>query len=126
MGNSKYNYNKNKYSIKRVDRMVKNMTNKNMSYKEALFKEQKRLAKIRTAKTLGIIGGLTLGYVDLATNGRIHKGAAQLIKNGKDTVSSVLNNHAKSMIIDSNGKVIKRYYLKSLAKSISYSSKLLK
>lgn len=126
MGNSKYNYNKNKYSIKRVDRMVKSMTKKNMSYKEALFKEQKRLAKIRTAKTLGIIGGLTLGYMDLATRGEIHRGAVQLIRNGKDTVSSVLNKHAKSMIIDSNGKVIKRYYLKSLARSISHTQKLLK
>lgn len=118
MGNSKYNYNKNKYNIKRVDRMVKNMTNKNMSYKQALFKEQKRLARIRTAKTLSIIGGLTLGYMDLATGGEIHRGAVRLIKNGKDAVSNVLNSHAKSMIIDSNGKIIRRHYLKSLGKVI--------
>lgn len=118
MGTSKYQYNKNRYGMKRVNRMVKNMDKKGMTYKQALNKEQIRLARVRTAKALSILGGISLGYIDIATGGEVHKSFGRLGKNiinkGKETCNSL----AKSMILDSNGKVIKRYYIRSLGKII--------
>ena len=82
--------------------MTKSM-DKGMSYKEALQKETNRLYKIRAAKALAVIGGVSLGYMDLITGGEIHR---SLISSGKNIVDKTLT---KSIILDKDGNVIKRY-----------------
>ena len=110
LGSSRYNYHKKKYGEGRVNRMTKSM-DKGMSYKEALQKETTRLYRIRAAKALAIIGGVTLGSMDLMTGGELHR---NLISSGKNIVDKTLT---KSIILDKDGDVIKRY-IRPLGKKV--------
>lgn len=113
MGNSKYNYNNSKYGYGRVKRMTKSMDKKGMTYKEALNKEQRRLAKIRTAKAMTIAGGMTLGFMDVAYGGEVHRSAASL---GKKMVSKLDGKIFKTLILNPDGTVVKRYVKSAIIK----------
>lgn len=108
MGASRYNYHKKTYGNGRVNRMTKDIDKKGMTYKDALYKEQKRLYRRRATAALAVIGGLSLASLDASVGGSIHR---SIINSGRKFVD---NNFVKSMILDSNGNVIKRNYFKSL------------